>query len=294
MSELDVIIRPSEATLAEYALRDKECVGIIAGGGRLPTLVIEALRSSETPFAVLALKGHTPDDVSSYGAPYACVELGELGKAIKFLKSHSCKRIVFAGHIKRPSLSSLKLDITTISMLAKLGLSKLGGGDDSIMRSIIQMFEREGFEIVSPHVVTPGLLASEGLIGGTPLSDDDYRDIDTGTRVLRALGFEDIGQSVVVENGYVLGIEAAEGTDALITRCAALKKEKGRSGIVVKFSKSGQDLRIDLPAIGERTVQHVADAGLRGIAVQAGGSLVIDKERVVALAERLGVFVVGV
>ena len=152
--------------------------------------------------------------------------------------------------------------------------------------------EKDGFTIIGAHEVEPGLITAEGVLGEISVSAEARADIDFGITVTRTLGKLDIGQAAVVQQGIVLGLEAVEGTDALLTRCRDLKR-KGRGGVLVKSCKPQQDRRIDLPTVGLRTVTRAFEAGLEGIAVEAGASLMLDREAVISAANKLGLFVIG-
>ena len=268
-------------------------IAVIAGAGELPRLVIDTLKQGKSEFIVLALQGHA-DQLATKEQNCYDVHIGKVGTILKLLKQHKVKQIVFAGSVKRPSLLSLKLDATALLMLAKMGISRLSGGDDTILSTIIALSTKEGFEVCSPESIVPSMLVQPGKLGKIAPSASDNKDIAIGKKVLNKLGDMDVGQSAVVEDGCVLGIEAAEGTDQLILRCGKLKREKTRLGIVIKMKKSTQERRIDLPAIGTTTIQNLHDAGFKGIALEANSSLIINKKAVISLADKLGVFVVGV
>jgi hypothetical protein len=166
-------------------------------------------------------------------------------------------------------------------------------GDDGLLSAVVREIEGEGFRVVGAEDVLGALAARAGAYGRVAPSEQDRLDIARGVEVLRALGAVDVGQAVVVERGVVLGIEAIEGTDALVARCGALRREAS-GGVLVKIAKPAQERRVDLPTIGVRTVEAVADAGLAGIAVEAGRALVADARAVAAAADARGVFVLGV
>jgi DUF1009 family protein len=188
-------------------------------------------------------------------------------------------------------LSELAPDLRTARFFARVGLKALG--DDGLLRSVVAELESEGFRVVGVDQVLAGCLAVEGLYGRLSPDPQARSDIERGVAVAHALGAVDVGQAVVVQQGIVLGVEAIEGTDRLLERCGGLARD-GVGGVLVKLKKPGQDRRIDLPAIGTNTLTAAAAAGLRGIAVEAGGALVLGRDAVTAEAERLGLFVVGV
>jgi hypothetical protein len=267
-------------------------LGIIAGGGELPRLLIAACREQKRPFFVVALDGHADAETVAGDVPHLKVRMGAGGTIIKALRDNGATEIVMAGRVRRPSLLSLMPDAWTAKFLMSIGRRALGG-DNALLGAIAEAIEREGGRLIGPEQVLPGLLAPEGAIGTRSPSEADWADIDRGLVVARALGAVDVGQAVVVQQGVVLGVEAAEGTDALLGRCKELRRE-GPGGVLVKAAKPGQERRIDLPTIGRRTVERAAKAGLAGIAVEAAAALIVDRQAVGAAADAAGLFVVGV
>ena len=265
-------------------------LGIFAGGGELPLRIIEACRAVERSVFVLAFEGAADPAVAS-GVPHAWVRLGAAGEALRLLRAQGVEEIVFAGSVKRPSLLTLRPDWRAAKFLARVAYRALG--DDGLLTAIIREFEGEGFRVVGADSILGSALAPLGPLGRHRPDAQAEDDIAAGFRAVRALGALDIGQAAVVQQGLVLGVEAIEGTDALIARCAGLRRE-GPGGVLVKAPKPGQERRADLPTIGQRTIEGAAAAGLRGIAVEAGATFVIDRAATTAAADRAGLFVVGV
>ena len=266
-------------------------LGIIAGSGRLPLQLIESCRNIKRPFFVLALEGYA--DLAAIGeAPHAIIRLGAVGEALSCLRHSGASELVLAGSVKRPSFAALRPDITGAKLLARIGKAYLSG-DDAVLRCVIHFLEEEGFKIIGINDVLHELITPLGQLGKITPDVCAKSDIAIGLKVANTLGQYDIGQAVVVENGYVLGVEAAEGTDALIERCRILKKEP-RGGVLIKACKPHQDKRADLPAIGIATVEKIAQAGFAGIAIHAGASITLDRGKMIEKADALGIFVVGV
>ncbi|MGE5540077.1 MAG: LpxI family protein [Gemmatimonas sp.] len=266
-------------------------LGIVAGSGDLPKRLLEACRASGRDPFVLALEGHT-DPMLVQHAPHAWIRLGAAAEGFAALRSAGVTEVVFIGPVRRPSLTSLMPDVRAAKFLARVGLRAFG--DDGLLSAIVKEFEAEGFRVVGADDVLSNLVAPNGAIG-TVLPDDSAKaDIARGVAVVRALGALDIGQAAVVEAGVVLGVEAIEGTDALIERAGSLKREGPRRGVLVKAKKPGQERRVDLPAIGVGTVERVIAAGLAGIAIEAGAALVVDRDEVARRADAAGIFVIGV
>jgi DUF1009 family protein len=271
-------------------------LGIIAGSGRLPLAVAEAAQHDGRSIFVLALEGMAaPEDVSPF--PHGWASLGEIGKAIKLLKNAGCSELTMAGKVPRPEFTKLKLDARGALALPRV-IAAAMKGDDALHRTMMTIFEKEGMRIIGPAEAARELLAPHGAIGGVEPSEDHDADILHGIRVALALGALDVGQAAVVCQGLVLAVEAAEGTDAMLMRVASLPQAlrgtaEDRKGVLVKAAKPHQERRMDLPAIGLRTVELAALAGLAGIAVEGDGALIIGRNAVANAADRLGIFVYG-
>ncbi|MBL8662820.1 MAG: UDP-2,3-diacylglucosamine diphosphatase LpxI [Candidatus Odyssella sp.] len=264
-------------------------LAIIAGGGALPGIVVQACREAGRPFFVLAIEGQA-DPAALAGVPHAWCRMGAAAKGEKILREFDPQEVVFVGKVRRPSLKELRPDWRALKVIVKATVRALG--DDGLLRAIVREFEAEGVRVVGPHELVKDLLAVEGVYGRIKPDRQARIDIARGMDAAKAIGALDIGQAAVVQQGVVLGLEAIEGTDALVARAGALQR-KGPGGVLVKAPKPGQERRIDLPGVGVETVEAVAKAGLRGIAVEAGGALIIDRAKVAARADALGVFVVG-
>lgn len=267
-------------------------LGILAGSGALPVRLITACQAVGRDCFVLAFEGQT-DRATVDGVPHAWVRLGAAGRAIELLRAAGVEELVMAGRIRRPSLAALRPDMRAARFFARAGGRLFG--DDGMLKAIIDALEREeGFRVIEPNSLLADLTIARGPLGRHRPDAEDERDIARGVTVARQLGRLDIGQAVVVCEGIVLGVEAAEGTDALIDRCAALRSSEARGGVLVKVLKPQQEQRADPPTIGPDTVRRAAAAGLRGIAVQAGGALVLDADAVAEAADAAGLFVVGI
>lgn len=263
---------------------------IIAGGGRLPGLLIEKCRETGRDFFVLALKGQADPEIIE-GSPHEWVRIGNARRGFEILKEQNIEELVMAGPVRRPSLMDLRPDLRAVKFFANIGLK--GVGDDGLLRALIAELEREGYRVVGLDSLLPALKAEEGPIGKHSPDEQAKADIQRGRDVLKAMSEADVGQSVVVQQGIVLGVEAVEGTDSLLQRCAPLKRN-GPGGVLVKLSKQGQETRVDMATIGSDTVRRAAEAGLRGIAIGAGNTIIVDREELIETADNTGLFVVGV
>jgi DUF1009 family protein len=265
-------------------------LGIIAGGGALPGLLVSACQSAGRPHFLLGLTGFA-EDARLPRAADSWIRLGEVGKGFDTLRKAGVEEVVMAGAVKRPGFSELKPDLKGAAFLARVAGRALG--DDGLLTAVIAEIENEGFRVVGVDGILSDLLAPEGPLGRHQPDETARADIARGLVVAKALGATDVGQAAVVQQGMVLGLEAAEGTDAMIARCTPLRRE-GPGGVLVKVKKPQQERRADLPTIGKTTVLNAAAAGLRGIAVEAGHTLIIDRAAVAAAADAAGLFVVGV
>lgn len=265
-------------------------LGIIAGGGDLPRLLIDTCLTENRDFHVFALEGQAEESTVD-GVPHDWIRLGAGGTFLKRARALSVRDLVLAGSVRRPSLASLRPDWRTMSFLMRIGSKGLG--DDGLLRRIIEALEEEGFRVVGVDSILAELKPEEGVLGRHRPDETAKSDIERGLDVLRALSAADVGQAVVVQQGMVLGVEAIEGTDALIDRCGALRRD-GVGGVLVKIPKRGQESRTDLPTIGPETVRRAATAGLRGIAIAAGQTILIRRDAVVAGADEDGLFLVAV
>lgn len=256
-----------------------EPLGLIAGSGRLPLLVA---RAAQRPVVAVGHEGETDPALN----PQAWVKLGQLGRIVEVFREHGVDEAVFCGGIKKPRLFDVRPDWLGVKALARMR----SFGDDAALRAIAAALEDEGVRIVSPLPLVPDLLAPRGPLGKRAFSDEQRADAAVGLQISRALGAQDVGQTVVVKRGVVLAVEAIEGTDACIARGGAL----ARGALVVKAKKPQQDDRFDVPAVGPRTIDALAAAGCAGLAVEAGASLVLDREEMAAAADKAGIAVEGI
>jgi hypothetical protein len=265
-------------------------LGILAGGGTLPRRVAEAARDRGRAVFIVAFAGqHDPGTVE--GFPHNVLRIGEAGRIIAEMKKAGVVDLVMAGGVRRPSLSEIGLDWRGVQLFAKIGTGALG--DDGLLAAIGRELEREGFRVVSPNEILGDGTAAAGVLGRHKPDEQADADIAHGLKVAKVVGAADIGQAVVVQQGLVLGVEAIEGTDALLERVGPLRRE-GPGGVLVKIAKPQQDRRIDLPAIGPATVNRAAGSGLRGIAIEAGATIVLDRAETVAAADAAGLFLIAV
>lgn len=268
-----------------------EPLGIIAGGGDLPKKICDACLGANRPYFVIVLDGQG-DATLLETHPGAVVRLGAVGKIAATFKQANVEEIVLAGKVARPSVTQMRPDAEALKFFATVGKSAFG--DDALLSAVIGHIEqRFGFKVVSVADVLGNQGVMSGLLGAREPDSQALADIERGIDVLRTLGPADVGQAVVVQQGLVLGVEAIEGTDALLARCGGLRRA-GEGGVLVKIAKPGQEERADLPTIGVETVENASSAGLRGITIEARRTIVIDQDAVATTANRLGLFVLAV
>ena len=269
-------------------------IGLIAGGGDLPKYVVKAAQQDGHDVSVIALKGFA--QLSDFAQAKA-LGVAEFGKMTKALKKAKATHVCFAGIVKRPDFKSLKPDLK--AMLHMGGAVKAAKqGDDALMRYILEVFEKEGFDVIAPQDVCQSLLLPEGMLGAVPLTQAHKEDAAKACEIASKIGALDIGQGAVVCGGVVLAVEAQEGTDAMLNRVAELPAEiRGaageRKGVLAKMVKPTQETRVDLPTIGPATIENAAAAGLAGIVAEGGRAFIIDRERVIDLADAAGLFIAG-
>lgn len=268
-----------------------ERLGIIAGGGDLPRQVVETCRQGRRPYFIVALEGQGAEAWLTPDMPHMVSRMGAAGAILDRLRAEGVTRIVMAGGVRRPSLADLRPDWRAAQFFARLGLKALG--DDGLLRAVALLLEEEGFQVVGVQGLVADLLTPAGVLTSAVPDAVGRADIAHGLTVARALGSVDVGQAVVVQGGLVLGVEAIEGTDALIARSAGLKRA-GAGPVLVKCAKPGQDRRLDLPTIGPDTVAAAIAGGFSGIAAEAGGTLFPGREAALAAADIAGLWVAGV
>jgi len=265
-------------------------LGILAGGGELPAMLIQACRQRGRDFHVLALRGQA-DGAAIAEAPHDWIRLGDYGQTLGRMRQLGITDVVFCGKVSRPPLSDLLIDWRTAWFLARIGGRLIS--DNRLLVAIVKEFESRGFAVVGVADVEPALLAREGAYGKEEPSEAERRAIALGFAAARAVGRQDLGQAAVVQGDHVLDVEGDDGTDALIARCAG-RQSGGRGAILVKARKPQQEMRSDPPVVGMTTVQNAAAAGFRGIAIEPGGAIVLNGAALGAAADAAGMFLVGV
>jgi DUF1009 family protein len=287
----------AETSHRHSVVTDSNPLAIVAGSGTLPFAVADAAIRRGRRVVMLALRGMA-DAARLATYPHHWIKFGQIARCARLARQEGCREIVFIGGIVRPAISQLWLDFGTLRHLPQL-LKLLRAGDNGMLSGFTKAFEAQGFRVTGAHEIAPEILMPAGGVGRRAPSAIDWDDIRRGLALLDVIAPFDVGQAVVMAEGRVLAIEGAEGTDNVLIRLADLKAvgrvrwPAGR-GVLVKAVKRGQDRRIDLPALGPRTIELVARAGLNGIAVTAGSAVVADADRIAGLADQAGIFVYGV
>ncbi|MGE0408557.1 MAG: LpxI family protein [Amphiplicatus sp.] len=263
-------------------------LGLIAGAGALPLRIAAA--APRENLHVIRLEGVADEALKRF--PGDECGLAELGKIIRLMKAAGCDAAMLAGVVRRPDFASLRPDWRGAALIPTL-IAAAAKGDGAILAAIVETLEGEGFLVIGADEALKDLAAPEGPLGRERPDTEDFADIGKAAALIRALGPFDVGQGAVVAGGHVLAVEAAEGTDAMLDRCAGLATQERRRGVLVKRPKPGQELRVDLPVIGAETVRRAAKARLRGVAVEARAALIIDARETAAIADALGLFVYG-
>jgi DUF1009 family protein len=266
-------------------------LGILAGGGPFPGQVAAAACATGRSVFIVGFEDFAdPAVIGAY--PHAFARLGAAGRTLALLREHGCRDLVLVGPVKRPGLLDLRPDMEGTKILARIGRAAWSG-DDGLLAAIVRVLAQEGFSVLGAHEILTASVAPKGVFGAKAPDAQALADIARGVAVVRALGALDVGQGCVVQQGFVLAVEAAEGTDRMLARVGALAVP-GPGGVLVKLTKPGQERRADMPAVGPRTVVAAAAAGLRGVACEAGGTLLTDRDACIAEADRLGVFLYGI
>ena len=272
-------------------LKNNRKLGIIAGGGELPCQLVLWCQQHNYPHYVLAIKENAEETFFKKNDTCEWIRIGQAGTGFKRFKDENVKDVVLIGTIKRPTFKDLVPDMRTTAFFSKLGIKAIG--DDGILRALVKEIESEGMRVVGIQEVVPDLLVKEGVLTKQKPDKEDEEDIRRGVEVATTLGRLDVGQSVVVQQGLVLGLEGIEGTDKLLIRCDDYKR-KGKAPILIKLRKPQQDMRVDLPTIGLRTVENAHKSGLKGIAVHAGNALIVNEPEVIKLANKYKMFIKGI
>lgn len=268
-------------------------VAILAGSGQLPIQLVRHLERTGQEYRVLAFRGFVSAELR--GRADANVDLLDLKSIMQRLDEWRPRAVALVGAVRRPGFSAL-LGAYSLLRNRQEVREVIARGDDQVLRGAVMLLEERGYKVVGAHELAPGLVAPLSMKGRHAPGPDDVQAISVGLDLLGSLSAFDIGQAAIVAREHVLAVEGPEGTDRMLGRVRAQRlslfglRRRKEGGVLIKAAKSGQDLRVDMPAIGPRTVTEAARAGLSGIAIGAGSTLVLEQDKTVALADRLGLF----
>jgi DUF1009 family protein len=272
-------------------------LAIVCGGGSFPGAVADAVARRGRWPVMFGIKGWADAGVIERYAHH-WIAIGQAGRFFRLARAENCRELLFIGTVLRPPITQLRLDWQTIKAMPGL-VRAYRGGDDKLISGVAKIAESAGLRVVGVKDVAPEVFVPEGVLSRRQPSGRDRADIARALKVIAALGPFDVGQAAIVADNNVLAVEAADGTDNMLARIADLRRlgrvtSPSGIGVLVKAPKSGQDRRFDLPSIGPRTIENVARAGLAGLAVAAGSTMIAEPDQVVATADREGIFLIGV
>lgn len=266
----------------------KPILGIIAGGGQLPLEIAKIYSRNGGKCVIAALE---PENHFSLSDIYECrhFHIGQAGEIIKYFHEQHVQDIILVGNVERPELKTLKVDFKGSKLIARIMKNKIIG-DDNALKTVCAFLEEQGFKVISPVEILKLTDYDSALVAVNCPNSRDERDIEVGAEILTSMGNLDVGQSVIVHEGYVLGIEAAEGTDNLIRRCEILRKTR-KGGVLIKMSKQAQDMRLDVPTIGPDTIFFLAKHGFNGVAIERKKVIIVNPEETKKLASESNIFI---
>jgi UDP-2,3-diacylglucosamine hydrolase len=268
-------------------LETPEILGIIAGNGAYPKELAQAARKAGVKKIVAAaFTGETDPSISELADTVEWLRVGQLGRLLKFFRENNVRRGIMAGQIAPKNLFDLRPDVKALVVLAKLKQRNA----ESIFSAIADELKKADVDLLPATMFLENDMAKSGLIAGTKLSRAEEDDVELGWSVAKEMARLDVGQTIIVKNGTVLAVEAFEGTNDAIKRGGALARE---GAVMIKVAKPNQDMRFDVPVIGVETIKVAAEAKLRVIAVEAGKTLLLERDKVVELASRSKISVVA-
>lgn len=263
-------------------------LAIIAGQGHIPVDIGHAAIAHGYDVVIMPLEHQADADFSDFET--VPIGLANIGRTRKLMLEHKCDAMIMVGKVRRPPIGDLRPDMDGVKLLGKMLLR----GDDQSLRLVAEYFAETGIKVMAASDIMPDRQIREGIIAGARLGKQHQVDLDLGCAVLDSIGSHDIGQGVVVQDGRIIAIEAAEGTDAMLTRSSDLLDKTASSAVFLKTPKSGQDMRLDIPFIGLETVKAAGDANIGVIAIESGGVMLADPlDDVIAACKAHNITLVG-
>lgn len=273
-------------------INQNETLAIFAGRGLLPKMLIENCQKNNQKFKLFLLESESYEiDYSQFNPvklPY-----GAIGKFLEILQQNNIKNLIFIGAVNKPNFSTIKVDKKGAILLTKIVASKVLG-DDAVLKTVIKFFEKEGLKILKIEDFLNDIVAQKSILTKTQPTPENLADIDLAKKAIRAMSEFDIGQSVIVAQKQIIAVEALEGTDSMIARFDMLSADFKQNAVLVKMKKSKQSTKADMPTIGEDTIKNCYKSKIKGIAIQAGATLIINKEALIKIADELGIFIIAV
>jgi len=267
-------------------MESQSTIGLIAGKSQFPSLVIQGIHQAGHNVVAVGFKGHTQDNISRLSNSFLWLQIGQLGKMIRFFKRLSVRYIIFAGGINKPRVIDLRPDFKA----AKLLFQTHSKSDNNVLQLLVQTLEKEGFQIISPFEFIPELKTPSGILTHRSPTVQENKDIEFGWPLAKRFGSMDIGQCLVIKKQIVVAVEAIEGTDSTIKRAGELV---GQDCVVLKIFKPGQEEHVDQPAIGKETIETMIQAKASCLAIESGKSLFFDRDQSIQMANQAGISIVG-
>ena len=265
-------------------------IAIIAGQGSLPKEIYDACINNNIEAHVIGLDGQCDLELFK-DIPLNTIPIHAVSNIINTIKAYGITNIVLAGRVKRAVIPKLMLDFKGAKLFARI--LSYGLSDKGLGRAIIKFLESEGFTVLSPEVIAKESTAVPGNMTKVMIHKRYLQDIAHGRKTLNAISQLDVGQSLIIQNGLILGVEAAEGTNDLIKRCGAIKQQFETDPVLIKICKPHQDRRIDLPCVGPITIETMHEFGIKGMALQPYLCLILDKKKTIELANKYDIFIYG-
>lgn len=270
----------------------QEPIAIFAGRGILPQMLIEDCQKKGRNFTLFLLQSENYDiDYSAFNP--VVLPYGALEKFLNILKEKQLKNLIFIGAVNKPNFSSLKVDKTGAILLAKILANKILG-DDAVLKTVLNFFEKQGLKVLKIEELLDCVVSTKSTLTSINPTKENFDDINLGVKAIKSFSAFDVGQAVIVAQKQIIAVEAAEGTDQMIKRCANLNIDYKKKAVLVKMKKRGQNVKVDLPTIGLDTIKNCANSGIAGIAIQTNSTLILQKEEVINLANQLGIFLIAI
>ncbi len=289
MTALQALITPVKN---EIMKKIEGKLAIFAGRDKLPQILIENCQKNQIDFQLFLLESEKYEIDYSKFNPIK-IKYGEVEKFLNEIKKQNIKNLVFIGAVTKPNFKEIKVDKTGAILLAKILASKILG-DDAVLKTVINFFEKQGLKILQIHDLLDDILAKKGVLTKNSPTKEDYENIEIAKKAIRNFSEFDVGQALIVAQKQIIAVEALEGTDEMIKRCKNLKIDYKENAILVKMSKFKQSAKADLPTIGVETIKNCHESKIKGIAIQALKTLIINKEEVIKTANDLQIFIIAI